>query len=388
MEETFVKSRLRLALAVIVVLVAVIAVGELLSNCGDEVVCPDDRAREEPVPGAPPGPTAESVATGKAPAPEAPDQEPVPDPVAVEVILLDGVTGHHLPGGEVILTPHGGAPVTMLPVGDRYRLDAVTLPRGPDVLVALRVRPPEGQALEAIGPTQEFWLTVSPKARVLEITVVTRPEIVWRIRVLDVEKREPVAGAKLTEFSLLGSKGEITAPPSDVEGWMTVRGIPDLRGQFIFATVVEGERQDNLFEKIPKRGARFESRAILEPIRPPKDPPLSLGGGSIGLGGGKTPPPPPPPKTPTYRTGPVLVTVRDRAGKPVPFAALFVIDPDGPEHLHLEGDVQRVGIRADVEGKRVLPDLPEGPLRIRAEYGTRSAEAEVAEDGTVDLVLR
>jgi hypothetical protein len=84
----------------------------------------------------------------------------------------------------------------------------------------------------------------------------------------------------------------------------------------------------------------------------------------------------------------ILVTVREKDGSPASFAALLVkLAGGGPEYVPMEGDVQHVRLRADVEGRRVITGVPPGGVRIRAVQGARFDERPVGEDGVVELEL-
>jgi hypothetical protein len=89
--------------------------------------------------------------------------------------------------------------------------------------------------------------------------------------------------------------------------------------------------------------------------------------------------------------GSLEVEVVDARGRALPYAALAVTQPSGLAWMDVDGDVQRIDPYTDVRGKRTLRTVEPGPVKVKATYGSRTAEVEVeaVEDRTarVRIVL-
>lgn len=70
------------------------------------------------------------------------------------------------------------------------------------------------------------------------------------------------------------------------------------------------------------------------------------------------------------------VRVVDAMGRPVPFARLRV-EAVGPAYVLLADGVQMLALWTDALGEAVLPRLPDGPVTVKAIYGTRDAKFEL-----------
>jgi hypothetical protein len=90
--------------------------------------------------------------------------------------------------------------------------------------------------------------------------------------------------------------------------------------------------------------------------------------------------------------GALDVEVVDALARPLPFAKLAVAQPSNLPWVDIDGEVQRVDPYTDVHGKRTLRMVEPGAVKVKATYGSRSAESEVTvvegETKRLRLVLR
>jgi hypothetical protein len=90
--------------------------------------------------------------------------------------------------------------------------------------------------------------------------------------------------------------------------------------------------------------------------------------------------------------GTLVVEVVDALGRPLPYATLTVVQQAGLPWIDLDGDAQRIDPYTDVHGKRTLRRVEANLVKVKAAFGSRSAEADVqvgeGETARVRLVLR
>ncbi len=66
-------------------------------------------------------------------------------------------------------------------------------------------------------------------------------------------------------------------------------------------------------------------------------------------------------------------------GYPLPYAALEVRTEHGIPYVRLENDVQTLALYTDSRGEATLARLPKGAITVIAEFGTRTADAQISE---------
>jgi hypothetical protein len=81
------------------------------------------------------------------------------------------------------------------------------------------------------------------------------------------------------------------------------------------------------------------------------------------------------------------VTVVDQAGAPVPFAEIEVFTGTAVPFVVWDGKTQVLTLHTDADGRCELRELPLQGARVRARFGSRSANGVVPEDGRLELRL-
>lgn len=79
----------------------------------------------------------------------------------------------------------------------------------------------------------------------------------------------------------------------------------------------------------------------------------------------------------TAEGGTIEVAVVDSRGHPLPYATLTITQPSGLPWLDLEGELQRIDPYTDELGHRTLRRVESDLVKVKATFGSRSAEATV-----------
>jgi hypothetical protein len=204
-----------------------------------------------------------------------------PDLIPLDVVVIDGVSGYRLSGAQVAFARKTG-PAIPFEVDDVLHVLAPSpLSRGKQAKFSIQVTPPRGYVVERQYGLRVF-TTLSRFAKRVYFPVVVRPEANVIVAIEEHDGR-PYAGARIESVSISNVKVAFKAPPTGANGETMIRGIPAVRGNRLWVSVVADERRVQIFGYIGNDG-RVRLHARLSRNKPGGV--SSSSSGRIGIGGG------------------------------------------------------------------------------------------------------